>query len=154
MDNADLDRRYCALKETMKERNQDRNIKAKIERWLWHGTSMDNIEQICRQGFNRSYCRRATSKYGKGVYFSTSFSYSQKFSPADNTGFCTALLCRVLVGSYAKGDAGMMEPPMLNPADMERYDSCVDNVNNPTKFVVFQDAQAYPEYVLTFNMLA
>jgi len=32
-----------------------------------------------------------------------------------------------------------------------RYDSTVDNMENPAIFVVYNDSAAYPEYLVTFN---
>ena len=36
---------------------------AKLERYLWHGTSFNNISQIIKTGFDRSFCK--TYAYGK-----------------------------------------------------------------------------------------
>ena len=36
-------------------------------------------------------------------------------------------------------------------ADGQQYDSLVDNISNPSIFVVFPDAAAYPEYIIKFT---
>lgn len=43
----------------------------------------------------------------------------------------------------------MLEPP--NRVGKIAYDSTVNDVNKPSIFVVFRDAQAYPEYLVTFS---
>jgi len=46
----------------------------------------------------------------------------------------------------------MIIPPPKNPQDQNvLFDSVVDNISNPQIFVVFFDAQTYPEYLITFN---
>ena len=50
---------------------------------------------------------------------------------------------KVLVGEFTKGESKMIVPP-------EGYESVVDNQNDPKIFVVFYDAQAYPEHLITF----
>ena len=43
-------------------------------------------------------------------------------------------------------------PTTLPPCvSRQLYDSTVDNVHAPTKFVAYHDAQAYPEYLLHFK---
>ena len=60
-------------------------------------------------------------------------------------------LARVLTGEYTKGSSSMLVPPAKSPTNPNvLYDSVVDNVHNPSIFVVFYDAQAYPEYLITF----
>ena len=60
-------------------------------------------------------------------------------------------LARVLVGEYTKGNSGMIVPPPKNPSRPEIiYDSVVDNPSNPSVFVVFNDTQCYPKYLITF----
>ena len=62
-------------------------------------------------------------------------------------------VARVLVGQYTNGAQGMKAPPSrndpTNPGVL--YDSLVDNVHNPSIFVIFIDHQCYPEYVITFT---
>ena len=61
-------------------------------------------------------------------------------------------LARVLVGKYCRGNFTMVVPPPKNPYRNEEilYESVVDNLRHPSKFVVFYDNQCYPEYVITF----
>jgi Poly(ADP-ribose) polymerase catalytic domain len=35
-------------------------------RWLWHGTNVEVMEKIMQQGFNRSFCGKNATMYGKG----------------------------------------------------------------------------------------
>ena len=57
----------------------------------------------------------------------------------------------VLTGKYTKGNSSMLVPPAKSPNNPNvLYDSVVGNVAYPSIFVVFYDAQAYPEYLITF----
>ena len=60
---------------------------------------------------------------------------------------------KVLVGEFAKGARGMKAPPSKNDQNNPSllFDSVVDNASNPTIFVIFQDSQCYPEYLITFE---
>ena len=62
-------------------------------------------------------------------------------------------LARVLVGDYATGRNSYRKPP---PVDASKpfgrcFDSCVNDMNNPTIFVVFNSAQCYPEYIIEYT---
>ena len=61
-------------------------------------------------------------------------------------------VARVLVGRYTSGGKGMKAPPSTNDPGNPgvRYDSVVDNVRNPSIFVIFVDNHCYPEYLITF----
>ena len=92
--------------------------------------------------------------YGSGVYFARDASYSCKeiYSPPDPQGFRYMYYARVLVGDYTRGQRDMKVRPPKNSADPnETYDSVVDNVANPTIFVLFQDYEYYTEYLITFK---
>lgn len=87
---------------------------------------------------------------GRGVYFARDASFS--FGYAGGAGGGGGMyLARVLVGDYCLGSSDFLTPP---PKDRHSpdiiYDSVVDNILNPTVFVVFNDGQCYPEYIIRF----
>ena len=62
-------------------------------------------------------------------------------------------LLQVIVGDFVRGKPDMLCPPHKDPdipmADV--YDSCVDCVEDPKIFVVFERWQAYPEYLIEYE---
>ena len=95
----------------------------------------------------------SATAYGYGVYFTKDAQYSARdiYSPPDSNGHKHIYLAKVLTGLYTKGSSGMREPPArrdpTNPA--AKFDSTVDDFDEPGIFVVFYDGQAYPEYLIT-----
>lgn len=91
--------------------------------------------------------------FGNGSYFAVDPNYSAKgYAQPDANGQKPIYLARVLVGDFTQGKGGMITPPSKgsgNTADL--YDSVTDNTASPTMFVVFNDIQAYPEYLITFT---
>lgn len=79
---------FVVKRETICYRERDRNetdgdhlnkqkVIERFERcWLWHGTNADVMDKIMQQGFNRSFCGKNATMYGKGVYFARDASYS------------------------------------------------------------------------------
>ena len=57
---------------------------------------------------------------------------------------------RVFVGRTTKSSPGLRRPPPVNPNDPagELYDTVVDRPSDPSIYVVFDNAQSYPEYCL------
>ena len=45
----------------------------------------------------------------------------------------------------------MITPPTKPQNRAELFDSVVDNMNAPGFYVIFHDAQAYPEYLIKFK---
>jgi poly [ADP-ribose] polymerase 10/14/15 len=91
---------------------------------------------------------------GKGVYFARDASYSLRstYSPPDATGKRCVYLASVLAGEYAQGHQDMITAPPKNPNNATiTYDTVVDNVTNPSVYVVFHDTQNYPDYLITFK---
>ena len=90
--------------------------------------------------------------YGKGAYFARDASYSVNYSKAGSDGNRYMFLCSVLTGDYTLGGGNLTSSPLKNdPSNAAlRYDSVVDNVKNPSMFVVFSDTQAYPKYLIQF----
>lgn len=91
--------------------------------------------------------------YGNGSYFAVNASYSAQdtYSKPNANGEKFMYVCRVLTGEFALGQQGLVEPPNKGLNSVTRYDSVVDNIQKPSIFVVFHDAHAYPEYLITFK---
>ena len=96
----------------------------------------------------------AAAFFGKGVYFAVDAAYSaqEKYSKPDDAGLQYMFVCSVIVGKYTKGTQAMKVAPPLTPGSKEVYDTLVDNEQMPTIFVAMSDAQAYPEYLITFKI--
>ena len=91
--------------------------------------------------------------YGKGVYFAVNSNYSNGYTSPDGNGYRHMYLTCVLTGEYTVGNSSMVVPPAKNAQINQHvlFDSTVDNVANPSIFVVYTDAQNYPAYVLTYK---
>ena len=88
--------------------------------------------------------------HGQGVYFHRDFSQSahEQHSPSDKDGLKYVIQSRVLTGEFTEGKYDMTETPIR--VSGVRYDSLVDNVEDPTTFVLFLDHRMYPEYIISF----
>ena len=88
--------------------------------------------------------------YGNGVYFAVEADYSAgRFSAPDSSGNKHMYLSLVLTGKTTKGQKGLVSPPARSGEIL--FDSVTDNTKNPSIFVVFHDAAAYPQYLIKFK---
>ena len=132
----------------------DKNGNNSNEKFLFHGTSAESLTFINNHGFNRSYAGMHAAQYGNGTYFAVNASYSANdtYSKPDANGKKHMYLARVLVGQYSQGTQGAITPAAKNVGNtVDLFDSSTDNVNNPSMFIIFNDIQAYPEYLITFT---
>ncbi|XP_078482956.1 protein mono-ADP-ribosyltransferase PARP15-like [Ciona intestinalis] len=141
--NPSLYKQYEGKREAMVDKVQN----SVIERELFHGTTEEASNKIINNYFNRSYAGKHATSYGEGVYFALNSSYSHKFCRRDVRHM---LVVKVLTGDYCLGTKQMKEPPKIDGTN-RAYHSLVNNVNNPTIFVVFNDASAYPKYRITYT---
>ena len=121
------------------------------EKRLFHGTdkaTMNKINHGANQCFNRTFTH--THAYGKGVYFARDALYSAdpRYSKP-GPGAQLMYRARVAVGAFTRGQRNLTDAP--ERANLQLYDSVVDNMSDPSIFVVFRDAAAYPEYVIHFQ---
>lgn len=84
-----------------------------------------------------------------GSYFARDAKYSHSYTKS--SGIRTMFVCRVLVGDYTKGNSSYLRPPSKDRGDVHFYDSCVDDMNDPSIYVVFEKHQVYPEYLIQYN---
>jgi len=93
--------------------------------------------------------------YGRGVYFAVEFALaaSNTYAVPDTSGNKHVYLSRVLTGDYTNGHQSYVVAPQKpgTTGVSNRYDSVVDNSAAPKLFVIFQDTQAYPEYLIIFK---
>ncbi|XP_053143016.1 protein mono-ADP-ribosyltransferase PARP14 [Hemicordylus capensis] len=123
------------------------------EKILFHGTPGSTVTLINQTGFNRSYAGKNAAALGNGTYFAVHADYSahDTYSLPDGSGKKYMYVARVLTGKYCIGKQGLITPPPKQTGGVDLYDSVTDNIANPSVFVIFYDAQAYPEYLITFR---
>ena len=124
------------------------------ERILFYGAKQENIESICADNIDcRGQDEKGVAAFGQGAYFTMEASLSNTYSKQDSEGVRYMFLANVLVGSYTKGDASLTRPPHKGDvAANKRYDSCVDNMDRPTIFVLFDSDQYYPNYLIQYRI--
>ncbi|XP_014047715.2 poly(ADP-ribose) polymerase family member 14-related sequence 1 isoform X1 [Salmo salar] len=147
--NPSLWRNLQIKKNEMELRNGHKNN----EKRLFHGMCHTTINHINHHGSNRSYAGKNAAVYGNGTYFAVCarYSASNTYSRPDPQGQKYIFLCRVLTGDFTTGRQGMIVPPAKNTTSAQLYDSVTDNPSAPSMFIVFNDIQAYPEYLITFR---
>ncbi|XP_048249256.1 protein mono-ADP-ribosyltransferase PARP14-like [Haliotis rufescens] len=149
-----IQHRYLYEQYQIQKEAMERNYPHKSnERQLWHGTNVDAIKNINKYGFNRGYCGKNGTKYGRGVYFATEASYSANdvLSVPDDAKHKYIYLAHVLTGVSTKGSKKMFDTPLIDRKRSVRYGCAVDRSDNPSMYVVFRDTQAYPKYLFVFK---
>uniref|UniRef100_A0A671WRR5 Poly [ADP-ribose] polymerase n=1 Tax=Sparus aurata TaxID=8175 RepID=A0A671WRR5_SPAAU len=135
---------------------QHTKSKEPLERHLFHGTSKEASEDICHNNFDPRMAGVNGTSHGFGSYFATSASFSN--------GYCATVhrddvrqmfLAKVLVGKVSVGKHNLRRPPPITSkrSQCRLYDTCVDNVDKPTMFVVFDSCQCYPYYLIKYKDL-
>ncbi|XP_030312336.1 protein mono-ADP-ribosyltransferase TIPARP isoform X2 [Calypte anna] len=126
------------------------------ERHLFHGTSQDVVDGICKHNFDPRVCGKHATMFGQGSYFARKASYSHNFSKRSPRGVHYMFLAKVLTGRYTVGNHTMRRPPPVNPGSVtsDLYDSCVDNYFEPQIFVIFNDDQSYPYFIIQYEELS
>ena len=66
------------------------------------------------------------------------------------------MACRVIVGEYCPGTRDALTPDVRDKKTQTLYDTTVgllsnDTMANPSIYVTYHDAQAYPEYLIKFK---
>ena len=86
------------------------------------------------------------------MYFATYATLSDGYAKPNAAGHRHMYQSKVLAGEFTRGDSSLLVPPAKDPNKPSiKFDSVVDNTTTPKIFVVFQDYQAYPEYLITYQ---
>jgi len=130
---------------------------SKMRQMLFHGTKeLKAIDSIVNSadghGFLPLLSGTSTgAAHGDGTYFARDAKYSDGYAAKLPSGRKQMLVVNVLVGLWAQGKAGLKMPPFLPGEKHRRYNSLVNNVDNPSIFVVQHSNQAYAAYVITYD---
>ncbi|XP_077329685.1 protein mono-ADP-ribosyltransferase TIPARP-like [Lithobates pipiens] len=126
-----------------------------LERYLFHGTKSNHIEAIFNQNFDPRVSGKNGTVYGKGSYFAKDASYSHTYAPASPEGHHFMFLAKVLVGRTTLGNNSYTRPPPLDEecASSLLYDSCVNKAKDPTIFIIFDNDQFYPYFIIKYQKL-
>ena len=128
------------------------------ESWLFHGTRLNDPEQIFTHGFDISFSNDG-GLYGRGLYFAKNFSYSFN-GYSHNKNKCNYIfLARVITGSSCylkKNIKDMKKPPMYDEKNNIYFDS-VTNLDeksnvflNGHMFIIYENDKAYPYYLIEY----
>ncbi|KAI5094182.1 zinc finger CCCH type domain containing 1-like [Silurus meridionalis] len=143
--NKDLWEAFQRYVNVMKEKDKGKEN----EKRLFHGTRSEHVDTICKQNIDWKISARISTPYGKGSYFTKDAKSSHDFT--DTSGTRCMFLCRVCVGEYTNGNPSYSHPPLKDGKNGIYYDSCVNNMNNPSVFVVFEKPQVYPEFLIRYE---
>lgn len=120
---------------------------------LYHGTRPDIVENIVHDNFDfRIAGSRVGALYGDGSYFATTSKYSDLYASMAANGNKIMFVAKVLAGKICLGQLGLKRPPQIDQNDFKKgyYDSCVNNILQPTIYCVFDRNQYYPEYIIEY----
>lgn len=124
------------------------------ERYLFHGTHPNLIDVISKDNLDfRLAGDNVGAIYGKGAYFASDASISDRYSSIDGNGNKFMFLVKVLCGKMALGKPKLKRPPPVDPnkPTSELYACCVNSEKDPKIFCVFDKTQYYPEYLIKYR---
>ncbi|XP_070710334.1 protein mono-ADP-ribosyltransferase TIPARP-like [Pempheris klunzingeri] len=126
-----------------------------LEKHLFHGTTKEASEDICHNNFDPRMAGVNGTFHGFGTYFATAASFSNTFTARWGPDEVRHMfLAKVLVGRVSLGMHSYRRPPPLSSdRNYCLYDTCVDNVDKPSMFVVFDSCQCYPYYLIRYKDL-
>lgn len=130
--------------------------KEPLEKHLFHGTTKEASEDICHNNFDPRMAGVNGTSCGYGSYFATTASLSNNYSAKVGPDEVRHMfLAKVLVGKVSLGKSNYRRPPPLSSKTRQYclYDTCVDIMNKPTMFVVFDRCQCYPYYIIKYKNL-
>ena len=119
---------------------------------MFHGTDNDTAKAICQQGVDFRMHGKNATVYGKGAYFAVNANYSNNYTEQQVT-IRKMFLCRVVTGRSTLGREEYKRPPLIDQSKPhgELYDSCVNDQYSPSIYVIFDNNQSYPEFMIEYT---
>lgn len=142
------------------------------EHYLFHGTSPDAAEHIAESGFRINLAgSNAGTMFGKGAYFAECVSKADEYAAAGAgvghrfglRGFSqkkdefAILVCRVTCGNMFRALRGSDKKEIIPLVQEQVIDGVLGDreasVGTYREFVVFKEAQIYPEYRVLYRRM-
>lgn len=135
-------------------------LKPEINEWyLFHGSTAENAEKICKHDFRLQYSGKSTgSLYGHGIYMAESFTKSDEYCKPNAANEFTMILCRVVGGHAKYTDEVEPDPEDLTSACIEGPYDCIIGDRRRTRgtyreFVFYDSENVYAEYVIHYTRM-
>jgi len=140
--------------------HKDEPVNASInEYWLWHGTGEASAAGITDTDFDMSMVGKAAgSLFGRGLYFAESCMKADEYTYPDSRGWSPLLLCRVVLGRCYYCDAKKpwdIADVLESACRGGGFHAVVGDREKVRgtfrEFVVFDNDQIYPEYIVWYS---
>lgn len=128
--------------------------KEPLDKHLFHKTTKEASESICCNNFDHRLDSVNGKPYGHGTYFATTAQLSDTYANRQGPFWVRHMfLTKVLVRRMCQGNQHYRQTPPYNSKTQQHalYDSCIDRLENPTMFVVFDNCQCYPYYLIKYK---
>jgi len=119
------------------------------EQFVFHGSRANAYDIILTEGFDHRVANMGGA-IGAGIYFAVSSATSSGYV-SGNKQHKKMLFCRVLAGDVGQGKQGIRRPPEKKAGWFGTKTILYDSVGNEgSVYVVFDNHQCYPEYVIHY----
>jgi len=110
---------------------------------VWHGSRNNAYDSILKEGFDIRVANMGGA-IGAGVYFGASSATSNGYVVSTEKTK-KMFYCRIILGDMGQGKVGLRRPPE------KKNGVYYDSVGTGSMFVVFDNHQAFPEYVIHYH---
>jgi len=122
-----------------------KNKGAHNEKFLYHGSRNDAYAIILKDGLDHRVANLSGS-IGAGIYFAPSSATSSGYVSGGKHNVNKMLCVRVTLGAVGPGVHGLRRPP-----EKIKGGELFDSVGNANMYVIFDNHQSYPEYVIHYK---
>lgn len=125
-----------------------------LEKMLFHGTRATDPIFIYKgaEGFDMKFSNGGM--WGQAIYFAQNASYSDQYAHETFSKEKQFFYARVQVGRYIElpSNKTLKYCPNIAGSTTERYDSVKGQTGGSDVYMIYTNAKAYPEYLITYKM--
>ena len=124
------------------------------EKLVFHGTSGNDPNDIVRGTRGLDVIRSERGAYGKGIYLAKDATVSNSYRHVDAQGYCQMLVVQAALGDISYRRSNTASPPTKPQEEgglAVSYDSIQGQLGSGTIYVVHNNDQTYPAYIITYR---